>query len=273
MNLASKVAQWASEGKVGTHVDVELTASTGRTLRFYTRFHAEHGGAVDWGDGSPVQEIPYVPGEGNYISHTFASYGNYTIVFKDLRGIGFRYLDGQAQGNYDDSVLSVVDYSGRLEDAPSACFKYATRLKRFIAPNLRWMGQRSFAYCSNLEEVRLGKVYIHYDGSFQYCPKLVKFATESTGTCWSYVWMGCTALRELRLGSVKQFATQDFYSCPNLMDIYISDKTIAQVKQIASEGNIVAGYGARFPWYANDACRFHCSDGIVLANGTIIEQH
>lgn len=272
MKLASKVAQWASEGKAGTHVDVELTASTGKTLRFYVRFHSGHDGSVDWGDGSPVQAIPYQTGD-VYVSHTYAANGSYTIVFKELKGIGFRPLDGMSQYIYDDAVTSIVDYSGRLEDAPSACFKYATRLRRFIAPNLRWMGQRSFAYCSNLEEVHLGKVYIHYDGSFQYCPKLVKFKTESTGTCWSYVWLGCTALKELRLGSVKQFATLDFDSCPNLMDIYISDKTIAQVKQVASEGNIVAGYNARFPWAANAACRFHCTDGVVLANGTIIEQN
>lgn len=270
MDLASKVAQWAAEGKVGTHVDIELNSSTGRTLRFYVRFHAGQGGSVDWGDGSSVQTIPYASGEANYVSHTFPNFGNYTIVFRNLRGIGFRYLDGQSQGNYDDSVLSVVDYSGRLEDAPSACFKYATRLKRFIAPNLRWMGQRSFAYCSELEEVRLGKVYIHYDGSFEHCSKLVKFSTESTGTCWSYVWMGCTALKELRLGTVKQFATLDFANTPALMDIYISGKTVAQVMQVAPEGNIVAGYNATFPWGANGETRFHCKDGIVLGNGTRI---
>lgn len=271
MNLASKCSQWTGKGKAGTHVDVELTSSTGKTLRFFVRFHTNLAASVDWGDGSPVQAIPYQTGD-VYVSHTYASYGNYTVVFKELKGIGFRPLDGMSQYNYDNAVTSVVDYSGRLEDAPSACFKYATRLKRFIAPNCRWLGQRSFANCTNLEEVRVGKVYIAYDGTFQYCPKLVKFETESMGQCWSYVWMGCTALKELRLGSVTQFATMEFDSCPNLMDIYISNKTVAQVKQVASEGNIVAGYSARFPWYANANCRFHCTDGVVLGNGTIIEQ-
>ena len=71
--------------------------------------------------------------------------------------------------------------------------------------------------------------------------------------------------------SAGQFATQDFDQCPNLMDIWIDNKTVEQIKQVASEGNIVAGYGARFPWNANAECRFHGTDGIVLGNGTVIQ--
>ena len=77
---------------------------------------------------------------------------------------------------------------------------------------------------------------------------------------------------ELRLGAVSQFATQDFQNTPNLMDIWIDNKTVEQIKQVAPEGNIVAGYGARFPWDANAGCRFHGTNGIVLGNGTIIHE-
>ena len=270
MHIASKTGLWASGDRTGTHVDVEMTASTGRYLNFLVRLFANYGCSVDWGDGT-VTEIAYRTGD-VYLSHTYAAYGKYTIVFRRVRGIGFRPLDGYSQYSYDDAVLAVVDYSGQIEEAPSACFKCATRLKKFIAPNCRWLGQRSFASCSNLEEVRFGSVVIAYDGTFQYCPKLVRYVTESTGQCWSYVWMGCTKLKELRLGSVSQFATQDFYNTPALMDIYIADKTIAQVKQVAPEGNIIAGYNAKFPWNANAGCRFHCTDGIVLGNGTVVER-
>ena len=69
-----------------------------------------------------------------------------------------------------------------------------------------------------------------------------------------------------------QFATQDFDKCPNLMDIWIDNKTVEQIKQVASVGNIIAGYGARFPWNANPNCRFHGTNGIVLGNGTIIHE-
>ena len=61
-----------------------------------------------------------------------------------------------------------------------------------------------------------------------------------------------------------------FGDCPSLTDIYMGDKTIAQVMQTSGDGDIIAGYGARFPWDANPTTRFHCLDGIVLGNGTVI---
>lgn len=54
------------------------------------------------------------------------------------------------------------------------------------------------------------------------------------------------------------------------MDIWISDKTVNQIKQTAPSGNIGSGYSAIFPWDANAACRFHGTDGIVLGDGTAI---
>ena len=76
----------------------------------------------------------------------------------------------------------------------------------------------------------------------------------------------------MNLGDVHQFATQDFDHCPNLMDIWISNKTVDQIMQRASSGNIEAGYGARFPWDANASCRFHGIDGVVLGNGTRVSE-
>ena len=273
MQIGLKDAVTVGAGlKEGTVVDVNLTSATGKTLRFLVRFRGQESVTVDWGDGSARTTVAYSSSD-TYASHTYADYGRYEVVFRNAKGIGFRPLDGYSQYIYDDAPVSIVDYSGLLEDVPSGAFKYATKLERFIAPSARWIGQRPFANCSSLKEVRLGRVYIHYDGSFQYCTELEKFETLETGTCWSYVWQGCTKLRELKLGKVTQFATQDFQNCPNLTDVWISNKTIAQVMQVAPEGNIVAGYSARFPWNAPAACRFHCTDGIVLANGTIIEQN
>ena len=272
VGLKDSVTVGAAEGGTGTVVGMNFTSATGRTPSFLIRFRGKESVTIDWGDGSPRTVVAYSSSD-TYAPHTFPAYGRYEITFYNAKGIGFRPLDGYPQYGYDDAIISVVDYSGVLEDIPSGAFKYATKLERFIAPNARWVGQRPFAYCSSLKEVRLGRVTIHYDGSFQNCTALERFETLETGQCWSYVWQGCTKLRELKLGAVTQFATQDFYNCPNLADIWISNKTIAQVKQIAPEGNIVAGYNAKFPWNAPSGCRFHCTDGIVLANGTIVEQN
>lgn len=271
MKLALLPQLLMAQRRDAVEAKIVLNDTTGRTIRFLIRFRGTESASIDWGDGSPLVPIPYTTGD-VYVSHAYPINGPYTIYLYNVKGFGFRPLDGQSQYAYDNALISVVDHSGKMEDIPSGAFKRATKLERLITPAVRWVGQRVCAYCSSLREVRLGDVTIHYDGSFQYCPALEKFETRTTGTCWSYVWQGCTKLTTLDLGTVKQFATQDFANCPNLMDITIADKTIDQVRQTAPEGNIIAGYGARFPWSAPATCRFHCTDGIILANGTIIER-
>ena len=268
MQIASRQLVWNKGGR-GTVVEVEMTPATGLYIKFITGNERKEPFSVSWGDGSGTQEFP---SDNHYeaLEHTFPAYGKYRIVFVNITNIGFRWLDGQAHYPYDAAILSIVDYACSLTGAHSGAFSRCVNLERYIAPNNRGCGQRPFAYCTKLKEVQLGECGIHYDGSFQGCTSLEKFTTISTGCCWSYVWEGCTKIRELRLGAVSQFATRDFNNTPNLMDIWIGDKTIDQIRQVAPSGNIVAGYGARFPWNANPLCRFHGIDGTVLANGTII---
>ena len=269
MQIASRQPMW-NEGGRGTVVEVNMTPTTG--LKFQLAYHATNGSPVviNWGDGNKT-EHPYRGGD-ILTAHTYLLYGKYKVTVEGVRSIGLRFLDGQAQYSYDAAVISVVDYCGQITGSQSAAFKKAVNLERFICPNCTWQGQRDFAYCSKLKEVVIGMNGICYDGTYQYCSSLEKYTTLRTNTCWSYVWQGCTKLRELRLGAVTQFATQDFDNCPNLMDIWIDNKTVEQIKQVASEGNIIAGYGARFPWNANPNCRFHGTNGIVLGNGTIIHE-
>jgi len=267
MQIASRQPVWGECG-TGTVIEVEMSPATGLYLRFIFGTDRTAVSVFNWGDGT-VSEVPFYTGDMT-VAHTYASYGKYKIRIKDVRSIGFRTLDGQPQYSYDAAILSLVDHSGFVSGSRSGAFKSCVNLKKFIAPNASWMGQRDFANCTNLEEVVLGKPGIYYDGTFQNCPKLTKFTTGRSWTCWSYVWQGCTTLTELKLGDVNQFATQDFYNTPMLKDIWIANKTVAQIKQVASDGNIVAGYGARFPWGACPDCRFHGTDGIVLGNGTVI---
>ena len=269
MQIASRQPMW-NEGGRGTVIEVEMTPATGLKFHVSYRPTKDQPLKIDWGDGTKT-ERPYVDGDQSP-DHTYARYGKYKIVIFGVRSVGLRFLDGQAQYPYDAAVLSVVDYAGQITDQWSAGFKRAVNLERFIAPNCKVQGQRDFAYCSKLKEVQIGKCGIYYDGTYQYCTSLEKFTTLQSSTCWSYVWQGCSKLRELRLGAVNQFATQDFDQCPNLMDIWIDNKTVEQIKQVAAEGNIVAGYSARFPWGANPNCRFHGTNGIVLGNGTIIHE-
>ena len=269
MQVASRQCLW-DDLRAGTEIVVEMTPATGLYIKFMLNAAEGRNVRIRWGDGSGE----YIGFTKQDIScgHTYSAYGRYRIFFVGARSVGLRNLDGDPQYAYDAAVISFVDHSGDITSSRSAAFKRAVNLERFVAPNCQWMGQRDFSGCSKLKEVVLGEVGICYDGTFEYCTELVKYTTVSTGTCWSFVWRGCTKLPELKLGSVSQFATHDFINTPNLMDIWISDKTIDQIQQKAESGNIIAGYGATFPWNANANCRFHGTDGIVRADGTVLER-
>ena len=270
MQIASRQPLW-NEGGRGTVVRVEMTPATGLTISFRPCSIRNEPASVDWGDGT--KEVITGWCSDFSVTHTYRRYGKYKIVFEHVGSVGFRTLDGQhGIFGYEAAVTSVEDYAGTLTRIESGAWQGAYNLERFVAPASTWMGQRTFSNCRKLRDVVLGKIGIHYDGSFENCTSLESYTTVSTGTCWSYVWMGCTKIRELRLGSVSQFATKDFYGCPNLMDVWIDNKTVEQIKQVAAAGNIVAGYNARFPWDANPGCRFHGTNGIVLGNGTIIHE-
>ena len=172
---------------------------------------------------------------------------------------------------YDAAIVSYVDYSGLITGSRSGAFKRSINLERFIAPNLTGFGQRDSAYCTKLREVVTPLADYFYDGTFQSCGEIERLELVG-GTMWSYVFMGCTKLREIRFSRVDQLSTQCFANCPALTDVWIANKTIAQTKQVDTTGNIIAGYGARFPWNANPSTRFHCIDGIVLGNGTVIHE-
>ena len=269
MQIASRTCLWKNTG-LGTEVVVEMTEETGLYIKFIFRPSDEKEVRVDWGDGSFDF---FANGTSDMTcEHTYSDYGRRRIVFYGIQNICFRVLDGQPQYSYDAAIISVVDHCGEITGSRSGAFKRAVNLERFITPNCAGLGQRDFAYCTKLREVVLGMSGWCYDGTFQYCSALESFTTGSTGVCWSYVWQGCTSLRELRLGAVSQFATQDFANTPNLMDIWISDKTIDQIQGKAASGHIVKGYNAAFPWGANSNCRFHGTDGIVRADGTVLER-
>lgn len=269
MQVASRQCLWDDTG-FGTEVEVEMTPETGLFIRFGFWFAEERPVKVRWGDGSVAEERTYRSGD-VYVDHTFKSYGRYHVLFENVRGLGFRVLDGQPQYAYDAAVRSVVDHSGMVERSLSACFKRAANLERIVLPGVTVFGQRDYAYCSKLREVVAPDAEYFYDGTFEHCTELERLEFVG-GTMWRSVFMGCTRLRELRFSRVDQISTRCFADTPNLMDIWIPDKTIDQIRQVAPTGNIVAGYNAKFPWDANAGCRFHGKDGTVRADGVVLER-
>ena len=266
MQIASRQPMW-KEGGRGTVVEVEMTPSTGLYIKF--RCNATDGTPVSvrWGDGSN-ESFAYTSSD-IVPEHSYAAYGRYRVVFEGARSIGLRNLDGETQYSYDAAIVSYVDYSGTITGSRSGAFKEAVNLERFVAPNITGFGQRDLAFCTKLKEVVAPKAAYFYDGTFENCGEIERLELVG-GTMWSYVFMGCTKLREIRFGRVDQLSTECFAGCPALTDIWIPNKTVAQTMQVAPSGSIIGGYDAVFPWDANASTRFHCMDGVVLGNGTII---
>lgn len=267
MQIASRTALRTDPNR-GVEIELEMTDATGLYVRFV--FGSQQGltPRFSWGDGSDCV-IPYVPGNMT-AEHTYAAPGRYTVTVWGVRSIGFRSLDGEAACAWDSAILSLVDHGGELTGSRSAGFKGCANIRRFVAPNVSGMGQSDFRGCSSLEEVVIGRCGTYFDCTFMNCIRLRRFVTRRSWTCWKYVWSGCSSLTELHLGDVNQLATGVFDATPSLMDIWIANKTVAQIMQRAESGNIVGGYGAKFPWGARSDCRFHGTDGIVTGDGTIV---
>lgn len=262
MQVASRPVFW--EGPVpGTEIKLAMTDETGLYIKF--AYHVDVGVpvSVDWGDGTKSKIAPWTRDEDRYVDHTYAAKGRYDVVVRGVRSIGLRFLDGHPQYSYDKAVISVVDTAGQLRSSQSAAFKRASNLERFIAPNCRWQGQRDFAYCTSLREVVIGENSICYDGTYEFCSALVRYETKSTHTCWRTVWYGCSSIAELKLGAVDQFGPDCFKGCTLLQNVWIDNRTMDQVRQVAPSGNIIGGYGAKYPWGAHTGMRFHCTDGVL----------
>ena len=266
MQIASRQTVWGGAGR-GTVIEVEMTPDTGLHIGFIYDLAAGHDVTIDWGDGTKTGRAytAHLVEDG----HTYAAYGRYRIVFDGVKDVNFRIYDGVEQYPYDDAIISFVDHSGLVDNARSGAFQESGNLERFIAPNCRDFGQRAFSYCPRLKEVVAPLGEFFYDGTFQGCRELETLELVG-GTMWSYVFAGCTKLREIRFSRVDQISTRCFGECPALADVWIANKTIAQTMQTAPSGNIIGGYGESFPWGANASTQFHCRDGIVLGNGTII---
>ena len=265
MQVASRQPLWGGNGR-GTFLEVEMTPSTGLYIRFVIEPVTPGIMSVDWGDGTTTE----VSSDRRvYVDHTYGAHGGYKIRLRNIAGLALRELDGEPQYSYDDAIISFVDYDNVIRGVASGGFECARNLKRVWLPAATGVGQRPFAYCSNLEECYTPLCAYFYDGVYECCEKLQTLELGG-GTLWSAIFWGCTNLREIRFTHVDQISDRCFGDCPSLTDIYMGDKTIAQVTQTSGDGDIIAGYGARFPWDANPTTRFHCLDGIVLGNGSVI---
>lgn len=269
MQRASRMALWKGDAGDCTVLDLRITPDTGRWFLLQVDPVPGTEATVDWGDGSPPETVPAV--QDPAVEHTFPAERNYRVRVRGGDCIGFARMDWEREhAPYMDALLSLDDRSGVLRDLRSGAFQHARNLVSVRAPGATGVGQGVFRGLAGLRRVELPRARYFYDDAFRGCSAIETLSFEGAGTMWNYVFRDCASLRELRLGNVDQISDGCFAECPSLRDVFVSNRTVDQLMQRADEGNVASGYGARFPYGAEPGTRFHCVDGTVLGDGTVI---
>lgn len=273
MQIASRINFWGEAGspahpggKYGTHLEIELNDPTGYHINLIANGVDDEPITVDWGDGTNLETFNNGTRDTNLI-HQYPSFPEkYTIIVTGVRTLGFRIYDSMSDyAPYFDAACSFVDYSGRVTEVRSGAFAICKKLTRFIAPNILKCGQGVFRHCSRLSEVKIPLATYFYDQTFMACTSLEEIKIGG-GTLWYGVFLDCNNLRTVDLGEIETINRGCFEGCSNLSDVYVMNKTVAQVLNSQPGAKNLLG----FPWGANPTTRFHCSDGIVLGDGTRI---
>jgi len=265
MQIAARQPVWCETGTGGgILLTMRFTAETGKYVSLWVDALPGAEPVVNWGDGER-QKLP--KGASGWFPHTYRAFGKYVIRVKDSSFAGFTVWDSSSYA-WSDALISVVDKGGTYSCARSGAYKNCTNLETVVLPApCVGMGQRVFAGCTSLRHASIPGGTYFYDGTFQDCPLLESLEFRSSDTLWLNVFRGCLRLRRIDLGTVYQIAGSALSGCPALEDVWIGNHTVEQVLQRARMGSVTGG---SFPWGAGGSVRFHCTDGIVLGNGTVI---
>ena len=263
MQVASRQPLWRDTGvDDGVVLRMRFTGATGRYVQLWIDALPDAEPVVRWGDGTR-ETLPR--GHSGWWSHTFPAYGERKVLVRHSSYVGFEYLDRDSFP-WSDALLSVEDRAGTYSCARSGAYKNCRNLETVIlpAPNVG-MGQRTFAGCSSLRNVSIPGGSYFYDGTFEGCALLERLEFRNADTLWQWVFSGCGSLREIDLGNVGQIASAALSSTPALTDVRVGNRTVGQLMQTELPGGV---YGGPFPFGAGGNVRFHCTDGIVLGDGT-----
>lgn len=188
---------------------------------------------VDWGDGT-VERLDGIDGA----VHLYPWAKEYTIrISNDLKSFG--YTQNEATAAIKDMLLEVVSLGSKVTEITEYAFNNCHNLRGVLDfPHVTEIGDYAFGSTIALEEFIL--------------PSMSALRGEQF-----YIASGAAALYVDNVKSIPKLFWI-FYG-ENLTDMYIRGKSAAEIAAMAN-----------FPFRAEGGVRFHGSDGIVLADGTII---
>ena len=238
MQVASRQCLWKDEiAGLGTTLAVEASEEC-MTVQIARGELADGSSSVTvhWGDGAKSEYSRI----GN-ARHTYAKPGEYYIVISDDL-CSFGYSDSSGTGPVRDMVRELVSLGSKVTAIGGYGFNNCHRMRGVInLPNVTSIGSYAFGTTLGITDFILPSMTRLGQTSFYSGPSPTQIHADNVRQIDSRFW--------------------DYYGW-RLYNLYLRNSTCAQIRAMGG-----------FPFNADRAgeeVRFHGSDGIVLADGTII---
>ena len=192
---------------------------------------------VDWGDGT-VESFPDLNGR----MHTYRRAKDYYVKISDDLST-FGYTAGNPTGDhYRDMLIELVSLGSKVTTIASYGFNNCHNMRGVMnLPNVTSIGGYAFGTTLGITDFILPSMTRLVQTSFYCGPSPTQIHADNARQVDSRFW--------------------DYYGW-RLYDLYLRGSTCAQIKAMGG-----------FPFQADriqETVRFHGSDGIVLADGTVI---
>lgn len=189
---------------------------------------------IDWGDRT-VNEYTYVNGA----THTYSREGEYMVTISDdVQEFGFAgYGSTEA---YNDMLAELANVAPKVTSISSYGFNNCHKMRGVInLPNVTNIGSYAFGSALGITDFILPSMRRLIQTSFYCGPTPAQMHVDNVESIDSRFF--------------------EYYNKNRLKDMYIANRTRDYVKRMSG-----------FPFAATSDTRFHCQDGILLANGTYI---
>lgn len=218
-----------------TEIDIELNKATGLTFTFNDVLSGVT--SIDWGDGS----------NGNTLTHTYSSYGNYTIKIYGMTAIASSSGGGiTGDSSNSNATITGIFFSESVTSIGNYAFTSCRSLETVIIPSgitsigtyvfyccyglstviirsgIKGVGGYSFYNCYHLKTAILSKgITSISDQAFRDCSSLTHIVfPNGLGAIYANAFYGCRSLERVILpDSVTTLGNYTFAYCYRLRDV------------------------------------------------------
>lgn len=184
-----------------TNVTITVKNLTGATM-------------VDWGDGSPIEDIS---GRTSY-SHTYANKALYVSKFYgSITEVGTSAFETQYSLNH-------VIIPSHIESIGKSSFKGCNKLRTVqLARYTTAILSEAFYGCIQLNDINLNNIKVIYSSAFYNCRGLTNIIIDQRCAPFTDAFYGCSGLKSITFNGGADFdgSALPFNGCTNLKYVYL----------------------------------------------------